>query len=84
MTQEAFRVILRDQNGNTNVPYVNWNGDKLKRNANWLDNKWNENDRVLLLDTFIFLRQEFILAFFVDFLQADFSNHIEFYLFLLF
>ena len=54
MDIEGFSRFLRDQDGNANVPCVNWNDAKLNRNANWLDNKWNKNDRVLLLDTFIF------------------------------
>jgi len=52
----VFYTILRNQDGNANVPCMNWNGDKLNRNANWLKNDWNSNDRVLLLVTFYFFR----------------------------
>ena len=41
---------LRGQNGNSNVPCVSWNDSKLYRNAAWLDNEWDGNDRVLLLE----------------------------------
>lgn len=47
----ALRAMLRDKDGNWNVPYSNWNGSKWNRNANWLTNDWNSNYRVVLLDT---------------------------------
>lgn len=43
--------MLRDKDGHWNVPNVNWNGDEFNRNANWLDNDWNGNERVVLLAT---------------------------------
>lgn len=47
----AGNVYLCNSNGNWNVPYANWNGGKFNRNANWLENEWNSNNRVLLLVT---------------------------------
>jgi len=47
----AFHNILRNSNGNWNVPCVNWNGSEFNRNANWLDNEWNSNNRVVLVVT---------------------------------
>jgi hypothetical protein len=41
---------LRDQNGNSSVPLVYWNGSKFDRSARWLGHKWNENDRVVFLE----------------------------------
>lgn len=43
--------MLRDRSGHWSTPNVNWNGDEFNRNANWLDNDWNGNDRVVLLAT---------------------------------
>ena len=47
----ALRAMLRDKDGNWNVPYASWNGSKWNRNRNWLTNDWNGNYRVVLLDT---------------------------------
>jgi hypothetical protein len=41
---------LRDQNGNADVPCVNWLGSKLSRDARTLSDQWSECDRVLLLE----------------------------------
>lgn len=51
VTMVVIGVTLRNSNGHWNVPYVNWDGDKWNRNANWLDNDWNSNYRVVLLVT---------------------------------
>lgn len=47
--QDGDLCVLRNANGNWNVPYVNWNGSTLNRNANWLSNDWNANERVVLV-----------------------------------
>ena len=41
-----YCIILRDSDGNLNVPYLNWNGDRWVLNFNWLDNDFNDNDRL--------------------------------------
>ena len=38
---------LRTPDGNLNVPYLNWNGDRWKLYFNWLDNDWNADDRLV-------------------------------------
>ena len=40
------RIVLRNPDGNLNVAYLNWNGGRWKLNFNWLDNEWNDNDRL--------------------------------------
>lgn len=40
-------IFLRSSGGNLNVPYLNWNDDAWVLNFNWLDNDWNENDRLV-------------------------------------
>lgn len=47
----ALRAMLRDHDGNWNVPNAKWDGSKWNRNANWLTNDWNADYRVVLLDT---------------------------------
>ena len=39
-------IILRDSDGNLNVPYLYWNGDRWVLNFNWLRNDFNDNDRL--------------------------------------
>jgi len=78
----AFRATLRNQNGNAKTPTLNWNDEKLNRNANWLDNKWNSNNRIVLLDTFKCFSvkcPKFRLGHFccLLFSQADFSSRIK-------
>jgi len=42
---------LRGQHGVSSIPCVYWDGSsELSRDAFWLDRKWSENDRVLLLE----------------------------------
>lgn len=43
----VFRTLWQDANGNRNVPYLNWNGDRWILNFNLLDNDWNSNDRLV-------------------------------------
>jgi hypothetical protein len=38
--------LLRDSDGNLNVAYLNWNDDRWYLNFNWLDNDWDDNDRL--------------------------------------
>jgi len=51
LKQKASGANFCDNDGNWNVPYSNWNDDKFNRNANWLENEWNSNNRVVLLVT---------------------------------
>ena len=44
--------LVRNSDGDWNVPYAIWNGSKWNRNANWLSNRWNSDYRVVLLVTF--------------------------------
>ena len=39
--------------GKVQVPYLNWNGDKRKLNANWSDNDWNGKGRLLFVRNLI-------------------------------
>ena len=45
-----FGSILRDQNGNWNVPNSHGDGSQRYRSAGWLKVGWGFNDRVLLLE----------------------------------
>jgi hypothetical protein len=47
-------VLFRHSDGNWNIPYVNGDSSGFKRNGNRLDNGWNGNYRVVLLDTVVF------------------------------
>ena len=38
-----------DRNGNRNVAYVNANENGLNLNWNWLDNRWNQSCRFLVV-----------------------------------
>lgn len=49
MAEVVFRMMLRNRDGNANVPNAKWDGGRFDRNANWLDNDWDSNDRVVLL-----------------------------------
>jgi len=41
-------TLWHDSNGNRNVPYLNWNGDKWCLSWIWLDDdNWNSNDRLV-------------------------------------
>jgi hypothetical protein len=40
------RIILRNPNGNLYVAYLNRNDDGWYLNWNYLDNDWNDNDRL--------------------------------------
>ena len=79
--QKALRTILRELNANGNVPCANWNNNKLNRNATSPKSKWNEDDRVLLLDTFNFFTPRPWSRRFL-FSLVDSSNRIKFYQFL--
>jgi len=46
-----FVRIVRNRNGNLNVPYLYENGDKVVLNWNWTDNDWNDNNPALRLAT---------------------------------
>jgi hypothetical protein len=39
--------------GNSQVPYLNWNGDKRNLNANHADDDWNEHNRFLFVRNYI-------------------------------
>ena len=39
-------ILWRNPNGNRYVPYLYWNDDRWYLNFNWLDNDWNDNDRL--------------------------------------
>ena len=42
--------LVRNSDGNWNVPYARWNGFKWRRYTNWLGYDWNSNYRVVLLE----------------------------------
>jgi len=73
-----YHSLIRNSDGGWNVPYTNWNGSDWNRNANRLDNTWNQNYRVVLLVTFYFfqtVRRLFPNRFGSAFLLG-FSSHI--------
>lgn len=43
----AHRMIWRNPGNPENVAYVYWNDDRWIQDWNWLDNDWNDNDRLL-------------------------------------
>lgn len=43
------RTYTKPLDGELQVPYLNWNGDKRKLNANRCDNEWNEHNRFLFV-----------------------------------
>lgn len=43
-------IYTKSLNGDSQSPYLNWNGDKRKLNANDVSNDWNEHNR------FVFVR----------------------------
>lgn len=45
----SYNMVWQDSDGNRNVPYLNWNGNRWYLNWNWLDNDWNGNDRLVSL-----------------------------------
>lgn len=45
-----FGSMLRDGDGQWNVPDVRWTGQEFARDANWLTSQWNSRDRVVLLE----------------------------------
>jgi hypothetical protein len=44
--QMVFRTIVVNDDGHRNVPYCNQNGSRWDGNWNWLNNRFNANDRV--------------------------------------
>lgn len=38
---------LRNPDGNLYVPYLYWNDGRWHLNFNWLDNDWNDDDRLV-------------------------------------
>ena len=84
---------LRNLDGHWCVPSVDWNSSGWNRNANWLDNDWDSNYRVVLLvilfisspDNFGEVLFKFIFLFYWTccFLGIDFSSHKAFGQFLL-
>ena len=44
-------IYAKSLDGNSQVPYLNWNGDKRNLNANDVSNDWNEHNR------FVFVRK---------------------------
>ena len=42
----VFRTIVVNDDGHRNVPYCNQNGSRWDGNWNWLNNRFNANDRV--------------------------------------
>ncbi len=43
----------RSSGSNRNIAYLIWNDDRVVVNWNWLDNRWNGNNPVLLANLFI-------------------------------
>ena len=50
------RIYAKSLDGNSQAPYLNWNGDKRNLNANDVSNDWNEHNR------FVFVRN--LISFF--------------------
>lgn len=46
MTQRVLCTIVRNDDGNRNVPYCNQDDTRWNGNWNWLDNRFNDNGRV--------------------------------------
>ena len=85
----AYYIIVRNSNGNLNVPYLIENDGKVILNWNWLDNDWNSNNPALRFATYFISKcQHFMLAFSFSFLLVVLliahSIHLAFYLFRLF
>ena len=67
-------IILRNSDGNLHVAYLNWNDDAWVLNFNWLDNDWNENDRLVACEFLCFLPRHLLGEFcYNSFLGAEFS-----------
>jgi len=43
----AFCTLVRNSDGNLNVPYLYENGDEVVVNWNWLDNDWYDSNPAL-------------------------------------
>ena len=39
-------ILLRNSDGNLNVPYLYWNDDRWVLDFYWVDNDFNDNDRL--------------------------------------
>ena len=68
--------------GKVQVPYLNWNGDKRKLNANWSDNDWNGKGRLLFVRNLISFKgatEGRLFVFFtgVDILKGSFPRNIS-------
>ena len=48
--QFLFGSTLRHSRGHWSVPCVSWGGSEWSRDARWLDNSWNSDYRVVLLE----------------------------------
>jgi len=44
----------QDSDGNRQVPYLNWNGDRWYLNWNWLENDFNQNFRLVRLCNYLY------------------------------
>ena len=70
--------LVRNSDGHWNVPYANWNGSDWNCNANWLDNSWDADYRIVLLVTFcLFPTVRFVPNRFGFVSPLDFSSHKE-------
>lgn len=45
-----FGSLLRDSRGHWRVPFLHWDGSSWNRYADWLDDTWSSNYRVVLLE----------------------------------
>ena len=52
----TFCILVRNRDGNLNVPYLYENGDKVVMNWNWLDNDWNNDNPALRFATLFISR----------------------------
>ena len=64
---KRFFVLFRNSDGNWNVPCVLGDSSGFNRNGNRLDNDWNGNYRVVLLDTLSLFIRNNKMCYFVFF-----------------
>ena len=68
---DCMHVYETDWTDELQVPYLNWNGDKRKLNANRCDNEWNEHNR------FLFVRKQYLDIRYFAFALNPLTLHSE-------
>ena len=53
-----------NSDGNVNVPIANWNGSEWNRNGNYVENGWDDNERVVLLDNIVVYKKKTLFTVF--------------------